>query len=584
MLEEYRAPANKAERDEFRKKCKVDKQFLSVVLGYDFVPAVHGELWNQFFQYDEKKPWQKQSDIAKILILWPRGHYKTTAVVVDIIQAILNFPDIRILIMRGSIAITKAWLNEIRAHFIGKNPNSHLVDLFPEFCAEVEAGLPVSNSMMFTVPARKNMGLAQATVTVASPKSIKTGTHYDIGFFDDLVNDQNYRSKTLLMKIQQDFYACMPLMDAPFYAVMTGTRYAFGDVYENIMRANKHGEWRVSFRTCWADEARTKPLFEQQPAVDRPWTDEDDIGHIGGKLIGFTREQLNFMQEGDPEMFASQYMNQPIQRGGQRFTRASLEACIYKSVSVADFQSPKKMLEIALSKRPLVKTSELSPAIFFIDLASTDSEESDDSCIVVGKHDLQRNQYVVDVRGGRWLPPTFAEQVILAALEYRPAAIYLEKTSSCIYFMDYLRLVAHDKKIVLPLDFLKLDLKKDAKYTRIASLQGFMQYKKLRFFEGITDWEKVVQQFEMFPGGKHKHDDYIDTIALFATHMVGAMSQEVVKPRLNPIMEMIRQTEQQTLADQIMEREHRASDPSDGFDAFNSSWSVTQGPIDIIPD
>ena len=193
------------------------------------------------------------------------------------------------------------------------------------------------------------------------------------------------------------------------------------------------------------------------------------------------------------------------------------------------------------------------------------------------------NQYVLDVRGGKWLPPMFAEQIIHAALEYRPVAIYLEKSSSCMYFMDYLRLVARDKKIVLPLQFLKLDLKKDAKYTRIASLQGLMLYKKLLFFEGMTQWEKVVQQFEMFPGGKHKHDDYIDTIALFATHMVGAMSQEVIKPRLNPIFDMIKQVEQQT-RDQIMEQEHRPSDPSDGFDAFNSSWSMTQGPIDIIPD
>jgi predicted phage terminase large subunit-like protein len=556
----------KAEREEGRKKCKTNKQFLSEVLGYDFVPAVHQPLWDQFFQYDENKPFAKQSDIAKILILWPRGHYKTTAVVVDIIQAILNFPDIRILIMRGSIAITKTWLNEIRAHFTGKNPNSKLADYFPEFCTDGELG----NSMSFTVPARKQLGLAQATVTVASPKSVKTGTHYDIGFFDDLVNDQNYRSKTLLMKIQQDFFACLPLIDPPFFAIMTGTRYAFGDVYENIMKANKHGEWRVSFRICWADEARTIPLFPQQAAKDRPWIDEDGIGHVGGKLIGFTREQLNFMQEGDPEMFASQYLNQPIQRGGQRFTQDLLNSCLVR------FPDP-KIKEAMLKK--------LSPSIFFIDLASTDSEESDDSCIVVGKNDLRMDQYVVDVRGGRWLPPMFAEQIINAALEYRPATIYLEKSSSCMYFMDYLRLVARDKKIVLPLQFLKIDLKKDAKYTRIASLQGLMLYKKLLFFEGITEWDKVVEQFKMFPGGKHKHDDYIDTIALFATHMVGEMSQEVIKPRGNPIFDMIRQQEQQTLSDQILERQRIPADPSDGFDAFNSSWSgAQQGSISIIPD
>lgn len=544
--------------EENRRRCKTDKQYLSEVLGYDFVPAVHSELWKQFFQYSDHKPWAKQSDLAKILILWPRGHFKTTAVVVDIIQAILNFSDIRILIMRGSIGITKAWLAEIKAHFTGTNPNSHLADYFPEFCAPLD----LDNQMAFTVAPRRNKGLAQATVTVASPKSIKTGTHYDIGFFDDLVNDQNYRSAVLLKKVQQDFFACMPLIDPPFFAVMTGTRYSFGDVYENIMRANVRGEWRVSFRTCWADEAQIIPLFPQQPAIDRPWTDDQGIGHTGGKLVGFTKEQLDFMRDGDPEMFASQYLNQPMVKGGQRFPKQLLESCKIRKTEVPG----------------------LSPAIFFVDIASTNSDTADDSCIIVGKNDLQMTQYVVEARGGQWPSSMLAEQIILAALEYRPVTIYFEKSSSAIFFMDYLRLVAFEKKIFLPLDFLKLDVRKDAKYTRIGSLQGLMKSKRLRFFEGLTTWDKIVHQFEIFPGGKHKHDDYIDTIALFATHMIGKMISQPVKPKINPIFEMIRQQEQQTLSDQILDRQKIPSDPSDGFDAFNSGWSSAQGSISMIPD
>jgi hypothetical protein len=537
-----------------RRELKKDKQKLAEVLGYDFVPAVHSPLWSQFFQYDDHKAWAKQSDIAKVLILWPRGHYKTTAVVVDIIQAILNFPDIRILIMRGSIAITKAWLNEIRAHFTGTNPNSHLADFFPEFCTEGDLG----NSMSFTVPARRNMGLAQATVTVASPNSIKTGTHYDIGFFDDLVNDQNYRSKIKLARVQQDFFACMPLMDAPFYAIMTGTRYAFGDVYENIMRANIKGEWRVSFRTCWADAEQLTPLFPQQE-VNRT-TILEDGSVVDKKLIGFTKAQLDFMRDSDPEMFASQYLNQPMQKGGQKFTKALLESCRVKKADVL----------------------KLSPKVFFVDLASTNSDTADDSCIIIGAHDLQMTQYVVEARGGQWPSSLLAEQIILAALEYRPVTIYFEKSSSAIFFMDYLRLVASEKKVFLPLEFLKLDVRKDAKYTRIGSLQGLMSGRRLRFFDTVTAWDKIAAQFEIFPGGKHKHDDYIDTIALFATHMIGTMIAQPIKPKVNPIFEMVRQQEAVTLADQILERQKIAADPSDGFDAFNSDWSAAQGSFGII--
>lgn len=564
-------PETEREVREARQRCLIDKQFLSEVLGYDFVPAVHADLWKQFFQYDKMKPWALQSETAKVLVLWPRGHFKTTAVIVDIIQAILNFPDIRILIMRGSIGITEAWLGEIKAHFTGRNPNSRLAEYFPEFCAPLD----VDNSREFTVAARRNKGLAQETVTVASPKSVKTGTHYDIGFFDDLVNDQNYRSKTLLMKVQQDFFACMPLIDPPFFAIMTGTRYAFGDVYENIQKANVKAEWRVSFRTCWADVLQTIPLFPQQPAIDRPWIDEHGIGHQGGKLVGFTKEMLDAMRDADPEMFASQYLNQPIRKGGQRFTRAFLESCLVKPEL---YTSAPMVTQIMLGSQQQNKIV-LSPSILFVDLASTDAEESDDSCIIVGKHDQQMTQFVVDARGGKWLPPVLAEQVIRAAIQFRPEKILFEKTASCIFFVDYLRLVAQQNKMVLPIDFLKVDNKKDAKYTRIASLQGLMMYKKLRFFEGLSAWEKIVHQFEIFPGGKHKHDDYIDTIALFATNMLGMkMIQQGVTPTRNligPLADMILQAETSNafiLGKQAQEAaELRVTD---GFSDFNGGFDA----------
>src|SRR5579862_4007621 len=142
-----------------RDRCRADLQYLSEAMGYDFVPEVHQELWDQFFKLDPSKPWALQSDIHKILILWSRGHYKTTAVVVFIVQLILNFPDIRILIMQGSQMVTRTLLHQIRSHFNGEAQGSRIPQLFPEFC-DLEKVLGTMNA--FTVPARKNKGLAQA--------------------------------------------------------------------------------------------------------------------------------------------------------------------------------------------------------------------------------------------------------------------------------------------------------------------------------------------------------------------------------------------------------------------------------------
>src|SRR5450631_3753027 len=84
-----------------RERCRADYQYLSEVMGYDFVPDVHKELFDTFPKFNPDEAWATQQPIKKFLILWSRGHFKTTAVVVVICNIILNFPDIRILIMQG---------------------------------------------------------------------------------------------------------------------------------------------------------------------------------------------------------------------------------------------------------------------------------------------------------------------------------------------------------------------------------------------------------------------------------------------------------------------------------------------------
>lgn len=509
-----------------REHCRKDDLFLSQVMGYDFVPEVHKELFDSLPDFDPEKPWALQGHkIFKWMVLWSRGHYKTTAVVVRIVKIILKFPDIRIVIMQGSTVVTKNMLHEIKGHFNGENTNSKLRELFPEFCGD-----KLGTATQFTTPARKNKGLAQKTVTVASPKSIKTGQHYDIGFFDDLVNDQNYRSEVLLAKVEQNFNMCLPLIDPPHYAVVTGTIYDFNDLHYKTLR-NEDGKWRISVRTCWKDDIeRTTPRFPQQEAINKP-----------GKVIGFTREGLIAMQENDPAMFAGQYLNRPIQKGGRAITRAMLESGLV---------SP-------------VEAPPLSAAHLFIDLASTEALTSDDSVIIAGKHDLQMIPYVVDGRGGKWLIPVLAQQIIEMAMIHRPEVIWFEKHPSCVSFSEYLKLVAKFQNIFLPIDFIKVDNKPDAKTVRIGSIPGLLKYKKLKFFIGLPIWEKLVLQSERFTGERSRHDDYPDTVALMVQKFTGAaIAMPIRQTHANPILAMISQREQDIA--HIMDN----PEPSDGVDGF----------------
>src|SRR5260221_14084215 len=118
-----------------------------------------------------------------------------------------------------------------------------------------------------------------------------------------MMNDQNYRSKVLLNKVREDFDMCFPLIDPGCPRFVSGTRYAFGDLYETIIKRSKNedgqdrGEWVISLKTCWRDDGSVR--FPQFVGKD-------------GNSHGFTKELLAQIMRDNPAMFDSQYLNRPM--------------------------------------------------------------------------------------------------------------------------------------------------------------------------------------------------------------------------------------------------------------------------------
>ena len=71
-------------------------------------------------------------------------------------------------------------------------------------------------------------------MAITTARSVKAGSHYDVIFIDDLVNETNYRSLKMLEKSIQDYRDIGPLLAPAGYIFVTGTRYSFGDLYEQI--------------------------------------------------------------------------------------------------------------------------------------------------------------------------------------------------------------------------------------------------------------------------------------------------------------------------------------------------------------
>lgn len=519
---------------EDRARAKRDVFFLAnSVLGFDFQPDVHAELFAAFPKFDEGRPWVEQSDTKDVMVLWSRGHYKTTAVVVKVIQAILNNPSVRVLLMQGSLKVTQTLLKQILAHFTGEAEGSRLAELFPEFCGtKTELG---ATATQFTTPARTRKQLAQATCTVASPRSVKTGQHYDLGVFDDLVNDQNFRNAKLLEKVRQDFTLAQALVDPGCYRWLTGTRYAFSDLYEQVLRwQNESGKWTVSVKDCWTDGSKGLPDDQKIPRFPRFTKKSGEIG-------GFTREELLQMQQDDPANFACQYLNQPIHGSQQAYTK---ELLLGAAISPED-------------------AGVLSQPILVVDLASSDSIKADDSVICCGRIDTMGVGYLTDIRGNQWQPMELALNVIDMALRHRPAKIMFEKTASCIYFVDFLKLIARQKNVYLPIEYIKVDNRADAKNMRVVALAGVIKRKRFRFFLGLPKFDKLMEQAITFPKGRFGHDDYIDTTALLYQELSKQMLSAPVRTSLqHPILAIMNDREH-ALIKTLTEAEQRAVDMPD---------------------
>ncbi len=472
-------------KGEAREKCLNDPVFLAGVLGYDIEENPHRALFDALLSGKSKK-----------LVLWPRGHFKTSAVCVYIVLQILKDPDIRIAVMQSSLKNTKLWLKEIRSHFDGTNSKSKLPALFPDFCGDKK--VLKANAEQFTVPARKRGHLQQATVTAASPRAVSTGQHYNLLVFDDLVTANNFRNVELLDQLESEYSHFLPLLDPGGQVLVTGTRYSHADLYARIIQKDKGvNEWEISIRECW--DSKGNLLFPERVTKD-------------GRKIGFTPELLSRLQTDDPEMFGPQYLNKVLIGKDQLF--------------------PSSLLMTATRSRQDKDYPANAPVVFMIDPAFSRNRDSDHSVVAIGRQDGFGRVWIDDVVGSTYSPSALALVVLTLAVKHRPVRVLIEKQAGAEVLGEYINTLGREKGLRLPIDYHKAGNQKNAKFVRIAALESSFKGKRLFLVAGISDAERMEQEFTEFPRGRH--DDRPDAISMLVQYMTGNVPQRAVIPTPSP--------------------------------------------------
>jgi hypothetical protein len=540
------SPEERAQWDRDRLRAKTDQLFLSGILGFDLVENPHAALFHQMLPKRPGTPLHElDTRIKRRMILWQRGSCKTSATVVEIVQLILNYPDIRICFLTAADALAKRQLVRIKNLF--EKPTPKFLELFPEFCLtsvqskkgdwrDIQQKLGTMHQ--FTVPCRSQQTFAEPTFVISTTKSQKTGSHFDVIFCDDLVTDQNYKNDTALEACYQSYLDLVPLLDPEGFIFVSGTRYAFGDCYERIMdNAKAAGEmsvWKFSIQGCWSKgncvrcghaevfhdkdvNVVESPCFAagchcqgfESDGIERPLFPQ--IRTARNRLFGFTRESLEAVKhEIGPANFSNQYLLTPLAAELQTFT----EVLIGRQTLHHPAQLPNEML---------------SYNFLVGDLAYSDTEASDLSVIYTVRK-YRGELFVVGCDFGHWRSNELIQALMRLILSVRPTMIWLEKPAGPADALNNL-ITAQASQLgiaKLPIQWIPVSNQKNAKATRIGNLVQVLDSKRMWLYAPMGGYDELVRQ--MLRHGRTKHDDFLDALALAAEVPSGWQFDEVSRP------------------------------------------------------
>jgi hypothetical protein len=517
-----------------RYRALTDELFFSTeVMGMDFQVNPHSLLFQKLIK---KKPGTPLYDLdlkkKKRMILWPRGLFKTSSIIVEICHLIVNYPNIRIAFLTGGDMLAKRQLARVKKVF--EQPTKMFEQLFPEFC-----GKKLGNMSSFSVPCQSaSRTYAEPTMAITTARSVKAGSHYDVIFVDDLVNETNYRSIKSLEKCMQDYRDICPLLAPDGFMYITGTRYSFGDTYEEIQElAKKETEqlgsnpWIFSIKSCWTkicscghndafhdfDSDPDGPcgggILDGTLCSCKRFIDSKATGLLfpkfrtkSGDSEGHSIEKLNSekLQLG-AEFFSCQYENNPLAEGEQTFT----EELIGKQTVWHQAQFP---------------TALQAPCFFMCDLSYTGNDKRDVSVFYCVRHWMGK-LYVVDCHSGKWDAAAVVEEMYRFALKHRPVLIWVEQFNGWDAYNNLFITFARDKNITpLPIEWKKMSQGEGAKKVRIGAIKGVLAQGRLVLYGHMPDYEALCTQLKRWPK-LGKHDDFADCLGLVCECPTGMVSQ-----------------------------------------------------------
>lgn len=488
---------------QIRWRCQTDLFFLArAICGKRFTNYTHRRMVEHLVLKNPLLPIQEQDETKDRLTMSPRGSFKSTISVLDILQWIIGFPnDIRIMVVTSVTKLAKRFVGELKQYLIkAKDSEPTLFQmLFPEFVVPPSED---GRGSEYTVKNRKS-GLKDPTLWAASVTSDEVGGHVDVLVFDDAQSVENCGTPETMENLLYKVSMLKALVDPGGYRQYIGTPLAPGDLYFS-MKNNLDG-LKVLY----------EPAMIRKP--DSLSKNEEDCEEEDFTLLFPERLTWSFLQAAKKEnlgVYRSQYLLDP--RG---VTEVTFPIELLVNQTIDQGQIP----------------DHVTHAIAF-DLAYSQGPQADETVGAVAAIDIQGRTFIKKIIHGKFTPTEIADEIVSAFIEFHPLQIVIEASNGAMILESIIRQMAERRNVTehIPLNFLKVNNKRGAKVSRISVLETLLKRSLLFFANDIDCLDELYKQFTEF--GVTRHDDLPDAISLLfasgAAKLVAAPPDPAVQQQI----------------------------------------------------
>lgn len=487
-----------------RNKCRKDVYHLGITLGHDFVEHVHREMCS-FYVFknfdgiykdgytlkDLQNAIQKHRFLREqeMMLLAPRGSFKSTTNKVDCVSWLINCPDIRVMIVSGEKGLAEKFMREIKGYFYmpDEAEPTKFQQLFPEYI--MTDGDNTKTTPIYC-PARVIQQEGQPSLWINSVESNLSGWHTDILKLDDAVTDENSNTPGTREKVNLKISGAFNLLDEWGFVDWIGTRYFPDDAYGERIKIT---EIPLKFlkRAAWAllpefKDVKLEDLEERMVQLYFP--EKLDFKSLRGKLLR------------NKEQFLCQQMNEP----------AGLD-------DLVNFEED--------AMRAAHEPNGPTAGEVWIAFDTSSGSKSGDfsagaACRFEKRSDGQSVMHVLDVVFGKWRNSELAIQIVNFAFKWKPRAVLIEDWAQSELVKREISTLATARAMYIPIYWHKRSPEFNAKKSRIQGLEILLTNGRIKFVGGWWT-DELMKQFTNYTGDRvrRRHDDIPDAISYLQKFM-----------------------------------------------------------------